>query len=350
MNSPLLALALLCPVAFVPQSQEDETDAHGYDKMRIEQEDKLLVPMEIKDAVWEYLRTRLTEDKEFLASLDPLFTATWNEELFHDTYFDTPSLQLHAMQSGVRHRKRENITNPDDVKSGRELMQIKLNDISSNELERAEIKYDIDRMPKRDTPEGRHPTLGRVKEEHRKPFKDRLEAIGLDPQSMQPILTVVDVRRRVYLKKNGNAFMSISFDQVQCDLLWAHVEFCEIEPELNEIGFTEADEATRTYMESVLAKVVGDIRAKFPEIQQVLTPKYNKSFDRLEAEIPMLRTLVKVGLHDDGAVLLVFGGVLVVLVVATVPRLLRGKRDKKKGPAPLAGAAPQPRREHSPVA
>ena len=129
MNSALVTIGLLSLIApLAAQSQEDETDAHGYDKMRIEQEDKLLVPEARKDEVWEYIRTRLTEDKEFLLSLDPKFTSKWSEELFHDTYFDTPSMQLHAMQSGVRHRKRENLTNPDDVKSGRELMQIKLNE------------------------------------------------------------------------------------------------------------------------------------------------------------------------------------------------------------------------------
>lgn len=122
---PTLALVLSLtrwPVA--RQSQEDEVDAHGHDKVRIEQEDKLLVPTERIEEVWEYLRQRLHEDKAFLAELDPRFTSKWSEELFHDTYFDTPSLQLHAMQSGVRHRRREDLTNPDDAKSGRELLQI----------------------------------------------------------------------------------------------------------------------------------------------------------------------------------------------------------------------------------
>src|SRR5688572_26502151 len=251
----MITLLFLCPLllspAFSPQSQEDETDAHGYDKVRIEQEDKLLVPPGMEEEVWEYLRQRLTEDKEFLASLDPKFTASWSEELFHDTYFDTPSMQLYAMKSGVRHRKRENLSNPDDVKSGRQLMQIKLNDISSNELERAEIKFDIDRMPNRNTPEGRHPMLGRVKEEHREPFKERLVGLDLDPKSMREILTVRDIRRRIYLKKDGQSFMSISHDQASAELWWGRAKFCELEPELNEIGFTEADEATRAYMETI---------------------------------------------------------------------------------------------------
>jgi hypothetical protein len=181
-------------------------------------------------------------------------------------------------------------------------------------------------MPRGDTPEGRHPMLGRVKEEHRKAFKQKLVELGLDPQAMRPILTVRDVRRRIYLSKDGKPFMSISHDQASADLWWSHIEFCEIEPELNEIGFTEADAATRAYMETVLHKVVGDLLAKYPEIQRNLTPKYNKSFDALEKDIPFLRSMVSLGLQDDGTTMLVSGGVLLLVVGVTLPRVLRRRR------------------------
>ncbi|MGH7151458.1 MAG: CYTH domain-containing protein, partial [Planctomycetota bacterium] len=270
-----LAGGLALPVGAFAQSQEDETDAHGYDKLRIEQEDKLLVPAGKVDEVWAFLEERLVRDVDFLRQLDPTFTSTWSEELFHDTYFDTPTLQLHAMRSGVRHRSRVNLSNPADRKSGRQLMQIKRNDISANRLERGEIKFEIEPPQHPNSEEDRHPMLGRVKPEHREPFKQRLAEMGLDPQRMKPILTVRDVRRRVYILRDGKPFMSVSFDQASSDIWWARTAFCEIEPELNEIGFTEADEETRAYMETVLAKVVADIRARFPSITQDLTPKYN---------------------------------------------------------------------------
>jgi len=340
-----------CPPALPPQSQEDEVDAHGYDKMRIEQEDKLLVPRERVEEVWTYLRQHLVEDKEFILSLDPKLTSKWSEELFHDTYFDTPSMQLHAMKSGVRHRKRENLSNPDDPKSGRELMQIKVNDISDNELERAEIKFDIERMPRSSSAEDRHPMLGRVKPEHREAFKKRLVELGLLPVAMRPILTVTDLRRRVYLLKDGKAFLSVSHDQASSDLWWAHSEFCEIEPELNEIGFTEADAETRAYMETVLHRVVQDIKTKFPDIQENLDPKYNKSFDRLEAEIPFLRFLVRWGLQDNGPILLVFGALGLMGAFMTVPLALRRRRARKSYSALRAArAATVEQRQQSPVA
>ena len=64
--------------------------------------------------------------------------------LLQNTYYDTPTMQLLAMQSGVRKRHRVNITNPSDRKSGRELMQIKVNSITSNDLQRGEVKFAIE--------------------------------------------------------------------------------------------------------------------------------------------------------------------------------------------------------------
>jgi hypothetical protein len=318
--SLLLATALAATAPAAPQSQEDEMDAHGYDKVRIEQEDKLLVPLELREEVWAYLKQRLVDDAEFVKSLDPAFSASWSEELFHDTYYDTPSMQLYALKSGVRHRTRENLTDPDDVKSGRELMQIKLNDVSENELERAEIKYDIEHPREKNSALDAHPMLGIVKPSHRGPFEKRLTELGLDARSMKPILTVRDLRRRVYWKKEGNPFMSISFDQADARVWWSKAEFCEIEPELNEIGFTEADEETRTYMETVLARVVADIRGRFPAITRDLNPKYNKAFDRIEqGGLPFFRTLVRFGLQSrQGMYVFLCGAALLAFVVYQV--------------------------------
>ncbi len=301
---PSLFLAGAVVLAFPPgasaQSQEDETDAHGYDKIRIEQEDKLLVPAEKVDEVWAFLQDRFVRDVDFIRSLDPGFTSSWSEELFHDTYFDTPTLQLHAKRSGVRHRTRVNLSNPADRKSGRQLMQIKRNDISDNRLERGEIKFDIEHLAHPNSQEDRHPMLGLVKGEHRDLFKKRLAEMGLDPQTMKPILTVRDVRRRVYILSEGKPFMSVSFDMASSGIWWAETQFCEIEPELNEIGFTEAKPEKRAYMETVLHRVVGEILTRFPEIKRDLNPKYNKAFDRLEAQIPFLRTVVKLGMQARG--------------------------------------------------
>ncbi len=307
----LLALPALVCVVSASRAEEDDVSASGFDNMRIEQEEKLLVPLEIADEVLAFLEQRYVTDKARLAELDPHFASTLQEEDFTDVYYDTPGLQLLARESGVRHRTRFNLSDPENRKNGRELMQLKYNNISSNALERGEIKFAIERKRRPDNPEDAHPMLGIVKDEHRAPFKKRLVEWGLDPQAMRPVLTVRDLRTRVYITKDGQPFLSISFDHARSGLLWAETRFVEIEPELNEIAFTDANPETRRYMESILASIVNDIRAHYPQIQSNLTPKYNKSFSGLEAQIPFLRTLVRAHLHETESfaslVLLVIG-------------------------------------------
>ena len=305
-------LALVCAVP-ASRAEEDDVSASGFDNMRIEQEEKLLVPMEIADEVLAFLKRRYVEDKAHLAELDPRFGSSFQEEDFTDVYYDTPGLQLLARESGVRHRMRLNLTNPEDRKSGRELMQMKYNGISSNALERGEVKFAIEHKRRPGTPEDSHPLLGIVKQSHREPFKKRLVEWGLDPQAMRPVLTVRDLRTRVYISRDDRPFLSISFDQARSRLLWAQTSFVEIEPELNEIAFTDADPETRHYMESILAAIVSDIRAHYPQIQSDLTPKYNKSFTGLEAQIPFLRPLVRTHLHETES----FAS-LVLLALATL--------------------------------
>jgi hypothetical protein len=284
-------------------ADEEDFSAAGFNRLRVEQEGKLLVPLERAEEVWNFLHDRYVMDSAALKELDPLFASYCNDEQFTDTYFDTPDLKLLALESGVRHRRRINLTNPDDTKSGRELMQIKLNDLSQNAPERGEIKFEIKRPANKQSPEDNHPMLGMVKSSQREAFKQRLKEIGLDPFSMKPVLTVRDFRKRIYITRDRKPFMSLSFDTASSVMWWAETKFVEIEPELNEIVFTEADPATKQYMETILHTLTSEIQQQFPFIDNDLTPKYNKSFHNLETQLPCLRFLVRWNLHPAQNVL-----------------------------------------------
>jgi hypothetical protein len=312
-------LPLLCTLLFhspslvQAQSVEDESEfsASGFNTLRIEQEDKLLVPSDQADAVWQFLLDYLVSDPTQLQALDPLFTAYAQEEAFTDTYFDTPTLQLLGQQNGVRHRQRINLTNPDDRKSGRELLQIKVNHISQNAFERGEYKFDISYPQTVSEPDDAHPLFGIVKPAHRPDVKQRLTELGLDPEAMRPILTIHDLRKRIYILRNDEPFMSISLDHVTANYLWAQVTLVEIEPELNEVAFTEADATTRQYMEEIGAQISAMVMAEFPAIQRDLTPKYNKVFQQFENQIPALRFLIRTEMDNLNSL----GGLLFVLLM-----------------------------------
>jgi hypothetical protein len=238
------------------------------------------------------MHQRFVLDTQYLRQLDPRFTSYLSEEQFTDVYYDSPSLQLYAGQNSVRHRQRVNLTNPDDPKSGRELLQIKLSHITDNPLERGEIKYPIQRPRWVNDAEDRHPLLGIVKPSYREPLRKRLATLGLNAASLRPVVTIHDRRQRIYILRDQQPFLSISLDHAQARIWWAQTEFVEIEPELNEIAFTDATPETRRYMEAVLSTIVSDLRQQFPFIESNRIPKYNKCLGRLQTELPALRLLV----------------------------------------------------------
>jgi hypothetical protein len=147
--------------------------------------------------------------------------------------------------------------------------------------------------------------LGIVKPSHRNEFKQRLVHAGLDPNAMRPILTVNDIRRRVYIRRNNQPFISVSFDDASVDVLWARSHFTEIEPELNEIQFTEANAEGRAYMEKINAHIIGTLMEKFPYLKRDLKPKYNKFFEKTESQIPLYRFLIRSKLDNANGLLLV---------------------------------------------
>jgi hypothetical protein len=267
----------------------------NFSDLRIENEAKLVVPQDQIEIVWTYLLNELVTDQTYIKSLDAGFNSYWYDEVFTDEYFDTPDLYLLAHESSIRHRLRFNLTDPEAEKNGRELVQIKINDISSNDQSRGELKFDIRDDGKTDDTDDLQPLIGLIKDSDRDDFKDVMSQINVDPYELQKILTLQQHRRSIYITYNGDPFMSIRFDEVTSKMLWANYSHCEIEIELNEIPYTEGDEVQRESMESVKQEIMSHILQEFPDIALDLTPKYNKAFNYFDAEIPWFRIIIKLG-------------------------------------------------------
>ena len=56
-------------------AQEQKVSAHGFNKVRIEQEDRLAAPPEKADELWNFMHERFVKDTVALRQLDPLFTS-----------------------------------------------------------------------------------------------------------------------------------------------------------------------------------------------------------------------------------------------------------------------------------
>jgi hypothetical protein len=289
----LISTATCVPSSFLYSQNSINDDASGENVLRIENEYKFLTPDEIVSDLWQFLCAEFGESGIMLSKFGANFSAKESDEIFRDRYFDTPNLDLLKINCSIRHRRRINTLAFTDPKSGRELMQIKVSNISQNLFNRGEYKYDIDYTGELIDAEDRHPMLGIVKKVQRREFKQRLNALHADAMAMRPVLTLEQRRRRIYINRGLNPFISISLDEVKAPGLWFEMKFYELELELNEVVYTEADLHDRRFMESINRMISDEILKKFPSIKKDLTPKYNKVFTRLKAQNPLLPYYIK---------------------------------------------------------
>lgn len=269
----------------VPEGEETgEFTGQGFDTVRIENEVKLSLPREQTEEVWAYLLQRYGSRSPWLAELGPGLTAKFSNEQFRDRYFDDGALRLLHAQSAVRHRARVDLDDPNDRKSGRELIQIKLQRPGDQELNRSEIKFPVKHYAPT-KPLDAHPVIGLIDRDHRSEFMNTVASHGYDAMQLEPKLTLEQRRRRVYISLDGSPFATITLDEVSSEKWGEKIEFTEIEMELNEIAYTEAPETTRKAMEAVNERMKRDLMTAFPRIVQDQTPKYNKAFAALDQRI-----------------------------------------------------------------
>jgi hypothetical protein len=291
-----VASAVVCLAATAGRAQEDpcgEFTAHGDNIVRIEDEAKLRVPEDQVEQVWNWLVEHY-RDCSWLDRDGRHFTTTLGDEHFADTYFDEPGLRMLDTNSGVRHRRRVVVSGSATRKDGRALLQIKLNRDDPTGLARTEIKYKVDPPEQARTQDDLSPMIGLVARDERPALKQRFADLGIDPYAMRPVLTVGQVRRRVYVADAGGAFATLTLDQCTVNDYGTDLHWTEIELELNEIRYTEVGEAERKWMKGVQQSIQDDLLAKWPGIVQDQTPKYTKAFVALEAAtwLPM-RTMIR---------------------------------------------------------
>jgi hypothetical protein len=252
------------------------------DDARIEYEVKLQVPLDQLDEVWAWLQARYA-DASWLDQGGYVFVAAFGDEDFNDTYFDTPDLRLLARYGGARHRVRVIHSGPAERKDGRQLFQIKLDRSDVTGLARSEIKFQVPSDENDRSRDTTHPMLRLISRADRDEFEATFRALGLDPYEMRPVLTLKQHRRRVYLSDQAGAFATLTLDLCSTDSWGANLTWAEIELELDENRYTEANAAERDRTEQVIEAVQADLQHAFPAIIQDQQPKYNTAFQAIEA-------------------------------------------------------------------
>jgi hypothetical protein len=278
------------PVSATPTERDTLHGATGAgnDNARIEYETKLRVPLEQLDEVWEWLGVRYA-DCSWLNLEDEVgrptyvFQAEFGDEDFTDTYFDTPDLRMLAKEGGVRRRRRVVHSGPATEKDSRQLLQIKLDHGDVTGVARAEIKFEVPTNGTGNSLDAAHPLLNLVHKNQREEFYAIFRALNIDAYTMQPVLTLQQNRRRVYLSDQAGAFATLTLDLCSTSSWGTNLKWAEAELELNEIRYTEANAVEQQRMAQVIEKIQGDLQQTFPSMVQDQMPKYNTAFMAIES-------------------------------------------------------------------
>lgn len=264
---------------------------------RLESEYKLSVSIDDIESLQSYLTD---EFKEGTYQADGIALAVERaDELFVDSYFDDDANRLLAQKVGVRHRLRYNnavLTN--------ELIQIKLP--SSNDgVVREEIKYKVPKEINAVDQISRHAVLQFVDAADRDHFSYQLRQLGVDVNHLKQALRLSQRRARIYFVDEKGSVATISLDHVKNKKI-PFQGFYELEIEINEVRYTEADPIDKEYLETINRYLKQKIVSRFPNLIVDQTPKYNKLYAVIEAS-PMSK-LVDKGMWGVYGLVIVFAG------------------------------------------
>lgn len=270
-------VSIVCILFLTARSSKSQTDNIS-PSARIENEYKLTVPDSSADQIWKYLQQVYHPQSPFLKSIDSSFQTRFSIEVFTDQYFDNEDMELQKNQNGIRHRIRKVLSDTTSKKNKRELIQIKLNSIDNNPLNRAEYKFPVQYYSIQEDSLNNLPFLGMVKMDKRPELIGLLKSHNINAYTLLPAVKLIQNRRRVYISKDSIDFATITLDDVTAELNHKTAHFTEIEIELNEIAYTRSDSTQRIVMEQINQKMKNDLMARFSCITQDQTPKYNKAY------------------------------------------------------------------------
>lgn len=272
-----------------------------YGQSRLESEFKLSIPQQDIKFVQLFFEEEFVLGTYTLDSIN--LSVDKADELFVDTYFDDTKSSLLHQNIGLRHRLRYN----QDVLIN-ELVQLKLPG-STNGVIRQEIKYKVPKNVNVLDQISRHPVLQFVAATERDQFSYEMRKWNVDVQELREQLKLTQNRKRIYLNDEMGSVATISLDHVMNKKI-PFQEFYELEIEINEIRYTEADEDERKYLNTINQLIKQNVMSRFPTLSVDQTPKYNK-----------LQSLIKESLVSkivDKGMWMVYGVVLCLAVAKLI--------------------------------
>lgn len=235
---------------------------------RLESEYKLDVHTEDVPALWDFVQSAYGRSQFNLEGLQ--LSGVVSTEVFIDKYFDLSDGSFADGEISLRHRKRFK-----DGQLLKQLIQLKT-PYSDDKVIRNEIKFEVtDNKNIKDATQ-RHDLLKYLKSAdadrlayHLVPLKARLEALECS-------LKLKQTRKRIYIAdQTGASIATITLDEVNL-ARFPFNHYAEMELELNEVRYTEADAAERKKMTALNEAIKMQLSNNFPRLKVDQRSKYRK--------------------------------------------------------------------------
>lgn len=278
--------------------ERHEATGFGLDSARVDSQITFRIPNGEADAVYAYLREKYVGKPSLLQKQFPALSirgqdmSDWSK--FTDSYYDTPTLDLFRNKNSARHRTRLNTTNPDDRKSGRELVQMKVTPPGQFTM-RNELKYKCDAPKKIKDRDDLHPLIRLIERDQRADFKRVFVDAGLNPYQLMHVVTIEQMRRRGYIDLDGQNILSFSVDTGSGGIWWTTGEFASVDFGLVEVAYTEANDERRKQMWAIRDAVVADFVHRFPAAVQTTRSKYQIVLEQLMPALPLIPLMIRIG-------------------------------------------------------
>lgn len=280
MKSKLVVICIVLLTGFISQLVlADEDMSEGFGSPRLENEYKIHIPLDKVGEIREYLVSEYLINQG--RAIDSSFSVSTSQEIFIDTYFDTPDFKALESMGGIRHRMRFV-----EGKLDKQLIQIKISDLNDS-LIREEIKF---KVASDDEPKDIISTYSFfkfIREKDREIVISTLSELNINPLDLKSIMDIQQNRTRFYILGANNFTATVTLDEVTSKRLFVKGKFTELELELNEVIYTSSNATERDRMQALNNKIKSNLFDKFPYLVQDQTPKYNKMFNTLQANFPI---------------------------------------------------------------
>ena len=235
---------------------------------RLESEYKLDIPQEDVSNLWDFVKSTYSKDSFNLAGIS--LSGEESIEIFIDHYFDLPDGRFSDAEISLRHRKRYK----DDILL-KELIQLKT-PFSEDKVVRNEIKFDVKSKKKINDISNRHPLLKLMSASDQERMSFHLAKFKVRPEQVQESLKLKQTRKRIYIKDaEGESVATITLDEVS-NFSFPFQDYAELELELNEIRYTNANELERSKMTELNNHIKSELATKFPRLEIDQRSKYRK--------------------------------------------------------------------------